>query len=252
KGAEPAVASAKEPQTTPQTKQPEAETKEPEAAAEEPAPKVTAAEVDTPFEAWNPEAATTSSGTRESRGKAMSHAKEAASLIHKGKFEDARTPLMEALRQDPGYAEGYNMMGVTYYARDQYDDALGWYKKALTANPDFGDAYYNIACIYAVEGKKELALRYLRIAMLNGYAQADAVDKDPDLDKIRGEAEYAEIMKLARGEQEAQAQEAAQPAPTDAPPDAVTDAGPAQPVEPAPAEPAEGPAATDQDAAVTP
>ena len=27
--------------------------------------------------------------------------------------------------------------------------------------PDFGDAYYNMACIYALQGKTEMALRYL-------------------------------------------------------------------------------------------
>ncbi len=165
------------------------------AAAEEPAPATDVKEKDVaaPFANWNPEAASRGGG-EGGRKVALMRGRDAAKALNSGQFEAARPLLMEALRADPGYAEGYNMMGVTYYARDSYDDALDWYKKALTANPDFGDAYYNIACIYAVEGKKPLALRYLRIALLNGYTQKEAIQKDPDLDPLREDPEYKEIM----------------------------------------------------------
>ena len=65
--------------------------------------------------------------------------------------------------------------------RNDLDRALEWYKKALVVDPDFGDAYYNMACVYALQGQKELALRYLQIAALNGYASAEGIDADPDL-----------------------------------------------------------------------
>jgi TolA-binding protein len=216
-------------------------------AAEAPAAEPPVADVppepaeaaDTPFEQWSPEAAT--AGRPEGRRFAMGFGKEAYALITRGEFEKARPALMNALKQDPGYAEAYNMMGVTYFARDRYDDALSWYKKALTANPDFGDAYYNIACVYAVEGKKALALRYLRIAMLNGFAQPDVVEKDQDLDGLRGEEEFKEIMGLARGE-------ASAPPPPQEPPvvEAPPPPGPpgeepaSQPKDEAPAEATEG------------
>jgi len=160
-----------------------------------PGEKPTIKAVEEPFSSWNPDMAQTNGAGRT---EALRIAREAEPLINKGRHEDARPLIMKAIQTDPGFAEGYNMMGVTYYARDNYDDALDWYKKALTVNPDFGDAYYNIACIYAVESKKALALKYLRIALLNGYAQPAVTEKDSDLDPIRKEPEYEEIMNLAR------------------------------------------------------
>ena len=73
--------------------------------------------------------------------------------------------------------------------------ALDWYKKALAVDPDFGDAYYNMACVYAVRGQKDLALRYLQIAALNGYASAEGIDADPDLSTLHDEAGYRALLK---------------------------------------------------------
>ncbi len=72
------------------------------------------------------------------------------------------------------------MGGVTFYARGDFDEALAWYKRALEADPRFGDAYYNMACLYALQGHKPLALRYLRLAALNRYSDEAQLQEDPD------------------------------------------------------------------------
>ena len=82
--------------------------------------------------------------------------------------------------------------------RNDLARALEWYKKALAVDPDFGDAYYNMACVYALEGQKEMALRYLQIAALNGYATAEGIDGDPDLESVRRRAR-ATAPSCARG-----------------------------------------------------
>lgn len=154
----------------------------------------------TPFADWNPESAQPVGAAQPNRKAALSKAREAEALLNAGQFEPAQKVLLESIRLDPGYAEGYLMVGVTFYARHRYDDALDWYKKALTVNPDFGDAYYNIACIYSMEQKKPLALKYLRIAVLNGYKDKGAMDIDEDLDNLREEPEYLDLLKtLATG-----------------------------------------------------
>ena len=86
-------------------------------------------------------------------------------------------------------------MGVTFRMRNDQEAALEWYKKSLAVNPDFGDAYYNMACVYALQGKKDLALRYLQIAALNGYASAEGIDEDPDLAALHDEPAYQALLK---------------------------------------------------------
>ena len=77
---------------------------------------------------------------------------------------------------------------------DELARALDWYKKALAIDPDFGDAYYNMACVYALQGSKDMALRYLQIAAMNGYATAGGMDEDPDLESLRAEPGYRALV----------------------------------------------------------
>lgn len=55
---------------------------------------------------------------------------------------------------------------------------------------------YNLACIESRAGRKPAALAALREAAGLGFAASDALQKDPDLEAIRGEAEFAEISRL--------------------------------------------------------
>lgn len=119
---------------------------------------------------------------------------EGQGFMERGFFERARRKFREATRLDPTRTEAYNGIGVTYYARGDYQEALRWYKKALEVDPDFGDAFYNMACIYSLLKKKELAFRYLGIAVLNGYVEHQAMQQDPDLNNIRDDSRYREIL----------------------------------------------------------
>ena len=121
--------------------------------------------------------------------------RDGAAWMQEGNFESARRRFLEAIELDDRIPEAYNGVGVTYRMRYDLPRALEWYKKALTVDPDFGDAYYNMACVYALEGQKELALRYLQIAAMNGYATAEGMDGDPDLESVRDEAGYKALVR---------------------------------------------------------
>lgn len=129
------------------------------------------------------------------RQRAESLAAEAHKIMNEneGNAELARAKLQEAVQIDPTYSEGYIGVGVTYYARERYDEALDWYKKAIEANPANGDAYYNTGCVYALKGDKEQALRYLKIALLNGYVQLNTLQTDPDLKKLEGDPTFEKL-----------------------------------------------------------
>jgi tetratricopeptide (TPR) repeat protein len=128
--------------------------------------------------------------TPEQREKAQAILRDGAAWLHEGNFEKARERFREAVEVDATIPEAYNGVGVTYRMRNDLPEALAWYKKALAVDPDFGDAYYNMACVYALQGERTLALRYLQIAAMNGYVTAEGVDGDDDLASIRTTREY--------------------------------------------------------------
>ncbi len=116
------------------------------------------------------------------------------SHLERGLFERGRSAFLSAIDLDPTRPEAYNGVGVTYYARSDYEKALFWYKKSLEVNPDFQDAFYNMACIYALMKKNQLAIRYLNIALLNGYVEHQVMEQDADLQNLRSDPRYKEIL----------------------------------------------------------
>jgi tetratricopeptide (TPR) repeat protein len=132
---------------------------------------------------------------RRAREQARALLRDGGAWLSEGNFESARRRFLEALELDADIPEAYNGVGVTFRMRNDLAHALEWYKKALAVDPDFGDAYYNMACIYALEGKKDMALRYLQIAALNGYATAEGIDGDPDLERVRDEPGYRALVR---------------------------------------------------------
>ncbi len=130
----------------------------------------------------------------EARAKAQEAARDGESFQKEGKFERARERFLEAVRIDPLYAEGYNGVGITYYARNDFKEALRWYKRALAADPGLGDAYYNMACIYALQGEKSLSLRYLRTALRNGFTSKDQMREDSDLVSLHTEPQFEAMI----------------------------------------------------------
>jgi hypothetical protein len=129
------------------------------------------------------------------RVKAREILNDGAAYLNEGNFEAARRRFLEAIEIDELIPEAFNGVGVTWRMRNDLNRALEWYKKAILVDPDFGDAYYNMACVYALQKQNEMALRYLQIAALNGYATSEGIDADPDLEGLRGDPAYKALLR---------------------------------------------------------
>ena len=57
---------------------------------------------------------------------------------------------------------------------------------------------YNLACAYALAGKKPEALDRLENAVAEGFGPREGIEGDEDLASLRGEARYAEIVAKAK------------------------------------------------------
>ena len=66
---------------------------------------------------------------------------------------------------------------------------------ALTLSPDDNVMLYNAACAYARINEKKLAISTLQRIVLAGYEDFDWMKKDPDLENIKNEPEFIELVK---------------------------------------------------------
>jgi hypothetical protein len=124
--------------------------------------------------------------------------REARALATAGKFEAARRTLERAERLDPANPELLKDIGITYYARGDLVAAEKYYLWALKVDPEFVVAHYNLACARALRGNSREALGSLRRAVELGYNAVNELNADHDLDSVRGDPAYQEILRLAR------------------------------------------------------
>jgi serine/threonine protein kinase/tetratricopeptide (TPR) repeat protein len=68
-------------------------------------------------------------------------------------------------------------------------------EKALELSPKDSLMYYNVACLNSRLGDKEKSIEYLTNAIDNGYVNYDWLKRDPDLNNIRNEPAFIELMK---------------------------------------------------------
>ena len=68
-------------------------------------------------------------------------------------------------------------------------------KKAMQLSPDDPLMLYNAACVFSRLGETKLAIDSLRSAFKTGYEYADWIKRDSDLDPIRNDPEYIDLMK---------------------------------------------------------
>jgi len=77
----------------------------------------------------------------------------------------------------------------------QNKEAIRAYLAAERLDPENrGRIEYNIACAAARDGDREVALKYLAMALENGYSNMTQIKRDSDLDSIRSLPRYAEIL----------------------------------------------------------
>jgi len=79
-----------------------------------------------------------------------------------------------------------------------YDLAQKAFEAAAQRANDPGNALYNAACALALKGESKAALDALQRAVEQGFDDVHQLKKDDDLDAVRDDARFAEIVQLAR------------------------------------------------------
>ena len=93
------------------------------------------------------------------------HLQLIVNLFNNGKLEQALTESKTLLEKFPNSVFLHNIAGASNTGLKQFDNAIKSYKKAIKINPDFAEAYYNMAIAQKVIGEFEEAIKSYKKAL---------------------------------------------------------------------------------------
>ena len=100
------------------------------------------------------------------------------------------------LKRTPDYIEAIIPLAEAYTRKGLYKKGLEMDLRLTQLCADDPVAYYNLACSYALLGKKVDALTALKKAVALGYSDFAHLRKDADLKCLDGDPEFEQIKKL--------------------------------------------------------
>jgi beta-lactamase regulating signal transducer with metallopeptidase domain/tetratricopeptide (TPR) repeat protein len=108
-----------------------------------------------------------------------------------------RSRELQASRATKSGAELYSV-GKELLDAGRYDLAAQAFQASAARGHREGASLYNTACALALKGDKASALDYLQKALEAGFDDVGLFRKDDDLDNVRGEPRYRELLKMAQ------------------------------------------------------
>jgi tetratricopeptide (TPR) repeat protein len=103
------------------------------------------------------------------------------------------------LTADPEFPEVLRAQASNLTVKGRLQDGLAVDKKLVALRPDDPTAHYNLACRYALLKQPDLALVTLRKAIDLGYRDFRYMEEDRDLDSIRKDPRFRQILREFRG-----------------------------------------------------
>lgn len=112
----------------------------------------------------------------------------------KKEYDKAIKDLDEAIRLDPKSAVAFYNRGDAWKQKKEYDKAVNDFDEAIRLYSKFTSAHYNKACSLALQGKADPALDALETALELGYPSFGHIKTDADLNSIRKNERFVEML----------------------------------------------------------
>ncbi|HTX19315.1 MAG TPA: protein kinase [Bacteroidota bacterium] len=110
-------------------------------------------------------------------------------------LEASMTMFPRYISLHPDDARAHIFFALALVRSNRLEEAKVKAARAIELSPNDPLMFYNAACFYANIGDKPAALQTLKKALTAGYGFHEWTKRDPDLDSIRNEPEYLEMMK---------------------------------------------------------
>ncbi|HEU4641962.1 MAG TPA: protein kinase [Gemmatimonadaceae bacterium] len=98
------------------------------------------------------------------------------------------------LELNPDDARALYLGGGALIQLGQRERALEWANRARAIDPEDPGVLYNLACLYAIGGMHEEALRCLDQSIRNGFGHREWLEHDTDLDPIREDPRFQTLL----------------------------------------------------------
>ncbi len=119
----------------------------------------------------------------------------AVALFNRGDVDEAQALVEEVLRQNPHFDGVQPLLAWCYSARGEHEKARALItdrvKEVATADHDIA---FWVASFYAMEGMKEAALEWVRLAVWIGNENYPLFEKSRKLDSLRDDPRFVELM----------------------------------------------------------
>jgi serine/threonine protein kinase/Tfp pilus assembly protein PilF len=109
-------------------------------------------------------------------------------------YRRALDVVQDHLALNPDDPRAATMCAVAHCRLGDQEAGLDWAERALAIDPEDAGVKYNVACLYAVEGRTEDAIRTLRAAVSSGFGNREWLERDPDLESIRHDSRFQALM----------------------------------------------------------
>src|SRR6267378_915313 len=120
-----------------------------------------------------PPQSSASTHNHRSSSKIPSPFQEAKSLLARGLVDQAKEKIQEQLKRNPSSVEGYNLLGIVYSDQMDYANSLDACQHALKLDLNSTKTHNNLANLYVVQQKPDLAEKELRRVL-----QLDPANRD--------------------------------------------------------------------------
>lgn len=100
----------------------------------------------------------------------------------------------DILRDKPNHPDVLAALGDAYTKIGRFEDGLKIDVQLVLLKPDDPIVHYNLACSYSLLRKADLCLDTLQKAVHLGYRDFSFMSRDPDLDFIRSDPRYKELL----------------------------------------------------------
>ena len=100
----------------------------------------------------------------------------------------------EHLALNPDDPRAFTMCAVALCRTGQPEQGLSCAQRAVEVDPEDAGVCYNVACLYALEGRVDDAIRCLEDAFRHGFANREWIEHDPDLETLRTDPRFQALL----------------------------------------------------------